>query len=158
MLTKKTWLLISLFTCVGWVLKAQTKSGTTQQVINRGSKSKTHKLTFKNEAAKDMYIAIVYYDRDPKKMGEYCYYSKGWFKVQKGKSIWMNATGRQFYYHAHQVGNKKKAIGSEKEFYAHPTKLFNIKRASAHRKGAKYETYEVYKFDKIPESKEVTLK
>ncbi len=91
-------------------------------------------------------------------MEGHCFYTRGWFKVDKGKSIWMNVPGRQFYYHAHQIGKQDVFIGSEKEFFAHPVKKFSIKKADDKHVHAKNKQYKLYKFDKIPASNQVTLK
>ncbi|OJJ20128.1 hypothetical protein BKI52_16790 [marine bacterium AO1-C] len=129
-----------------------------QKTISGGKKGKKHKVTFKNESAKDMYVAVAYYDKNPTTMGGRCFYTEGWFIVEKGKSIWTNVSGRRFYYHAHQVGNQEVSIGSEKEFYAHPVKKFNIKKADNKYMYGKNKDYKLYKFDKIPASNQVTLK
>lgn len=129
-----------------------------QQTTSGSLKGKTYKVTFKNESDKDMFVAVAYYDNNPSTMGGRCFYTKGWFKVKKGKSIWTNVSGRRFYYHAHEVGNHEVSIGSEKELYVHPVDKFNIKKADNKYAHGKNKRYKLYKFDKIPESKLVTLK
>jgi len=129
-----------------------------QKTIDGDVKGKKYKVTFKNESGKDMYVAVAYYDKNPTTMGGRCFYTKGWFKVKKGESIWTNISGRKFYYHAHQIGNQKVFIGSEKEFYAHRIKKFNIKKADNRYMYGKKKDYKLYKFDKIPTSNQVTLK
>ncbi|HAS45867.1 MAG TPA: hypothetical protein DCS93_35625 [Microscillaceae bacterium] len=129
-----------------------------QKTISGGAKGKTYKVTFKNESGKDMYVAVAYYDKNPSTMGGRCFYTKGWFKVNKGKSIWTNVSGRRFYYHAHQIGKQNVSIGSEKEFYAHRIKKFNLKKADNEYMYGKKKDYKLYKFDKIPASNQVTLK
>lgn len=159
MQTRKIVFFTFIFVWAAFAIQAQTKGKPIVQQVTSGSlKGKTYKVTFKNTSDKNMYVAVAYYDNDPRTMGGRCFYSKGWYKVKSGKSIWLNVSGRRFYYHAHQVGNKEVAVGSEKAFYVEAIKAFNIKRASAKRKGEKYKKYEVYKFDKIPESKTVIIK
>lgn len=158
MRTKKVFLLMLIFSWAAFAAQAQRKGGDIVQQTTSGSlKGKKHKVTFKNNSNKDMYVAVAYYDNDPQTMGGRCFYSKGWYKVKQGKSIWLNVSGRKFYYHAHQVGKSEVSYGSEKEFYVHPIKAFNIRRANVTQYEKYGKKYSKYKFDKIPESKIVTI-
>ncbi|WP_299457668.1 DUF1036 domain-containing protein [uncultured Microscilla sp.] len=159
MKTKKTLFLLLFFSWAVFAAQAQKKGGKIMQQTTSGSlKGKTYKVTFKNKSEKDMYVAVAYYDNDPRTMGGRCFYSKGWYKVKQGKSIWLNVSGKKFYYHAHQVGKNDVSYGSEKEFYVHPIKAFNIRRAAVGRYKREGDKYSKYKFDKIPESRMITIK